>query len=127
MSNAGLKPPARLPDLSARPHSIVAVIALAICLLAGLAVLAQSPPTTDSPSATKDRVNNQRWWPTKGTVPFEAFAGDKACSECHSKKTTSQLTTPMAQAAVRLPQRALSPKIVAATLQLGPSLYRVSS
>jgi Cytochrome c3 len=127
MSNAGLKPPARLPDLSARPHSIVAVIALAICLLAGLAVLAQSPPTTDSPSATKDRVNNQRWWPTKGTAPFEAFAGDKACSECHSKKTTSQLTTPMAQAAVRLTQRAPSPEIVAATLRLGPYLYRISS
>ena len=92
-----------------------------------IAVLGQSPPSADSPSATKDRVNSQRWWPTKGTVPFAAFAGESACKECHSKKTSSQLNTPMAQAAVRLAPHTPSPEIVAATLQLGPYLYRISS
>ena len=127
MSNAALKPPAGSPSLYGGSRYVVTVSALAICLLPGLAVLGQSPPITDSPSATIDRVNSHRWWPTKGTIPFEAFAGESACGECHSRKTTSQLTTPMARAAVRLPQRAPSPKIVAGTLQLGPYLYRVSS
>jgi hypothetical protein len=126
MSNAALKPSARSPSRSAFSRHIVAVASLVICLLSGLAVLGQSPAPA-SPSATKDRVNNQRWWPTKGTVPFETFAGENACGECHSKKTSSQLTTPMAQAAVRLPEHAPSPKVVAATLQLGPYLYRISS
>jgi Cytochrome c554 and c-prime len=127
MSNAAFKPPARSPSHFARFRYIVAVSALAICLLSGLAVLGQLPPTPDSPSATKDRVNTQRWWPTKGTVPFDAFAGENACGECHSKKRSSQLTTPMAQAAIRLPEHAPSPEIAVATLQLGPYLYRISS
>jgi hypothetical protein len=127
MSNAALKTPARLPSRSAFSRRIVAVASLVICLLSGLAVLGQLPPTPDSPSATKDRVNTQRWWPTKGTVPFEDFAGENACGECHSKKTSSQLTTPMAQAAVRLPEHAPSAKVAAATLQLGPYLYQISS
>jgi Cytochrome c554 and c-prime len=127
MSNPGLKSPARLPSHFARSPYLVAVSALAILLLAVLAALGQSPPGMDSPSATKDRVNKQRWWPTKGTLPFEAFSGDSACGECHSKKASSQLTTPMAQAAVRLPLRAPSPEIAAATLQLGPYFYRISS
>src|SRR5580693_6228637 len=126
MPNPALKPPARLPSRSAFFRHIVAVASFMICLLSGLAVLGQSP-APDSPSATKDRVNNRRWWPTKGTVPFDAFAGENACGECHSKKTSSQLTTPMAQAAIRLPEHAPSPKVVAATLQLGPYLYRISS
>ncbi len=127
MFNTALSPPARSSNRSGRSHSAVAATVLALGWLSSLTVLGQSPPTADSSRATKDRVNSERWWPTKGTVPFAAFAGDKACSECHSKKASSQLTTPMAQAAVRLQPRALSPEIVAATLQLGPYLYRISS
>jgi len=127
MSNVELKPPAKPWSRSARSGYRVAIAVLALCLLPTLAVLGQSPPSADSPSTTMDRVNSQRWWPTKGTVPFTAFAGDNACSECHSKKTSSQLTTPMAQAAVRLAPRTPSPEIVAGTLQLGPYLYRISS
>ena len=127
MSNAALKPPARRPSRPAHSGYRVAIAVLALCLLPALLVLGQSPPTADSPSTTKDRVNTQRWWPTKGAVPFELFAGDGACSECHSKKTSSQLTTPMAQAAVHLAPRAPTPEIVAGTLQLGPYLYRIAS
>jgi hypothetical protein len=127
MSSAALKPPARPWTRSARSIYAVVISVLALCLFPMIAALGKSPPSADSPSATKDRVNRQRWWPTKGTVPFAAFAGDKACNECHSKKTSSQLTTPMAQAAVRLAPGTPSPEIVAATLQLGPYLYRISS
>jgi hypothetical protein len=118
---------ARSSTRCARSHFIVAVTALAAFLLAGIAVPGQSPPSFDSQSTTRDRVNSQRWWPTKSAVPFADFAGANACGECHSKKTSSQLTTPMAQAAIRLAQRAPSPEIVAGTLQLGPYLYRITS
>jgi hypothetical protein len=127
MYKSARKLAARSSTSWARSHYMVALTALAVCLLPVIAVLGQSPPSADSSSATKDRVNTQRWWPTKGTVPFAAFAGASACGECHSKKTSSQLTTPMAQAAVRLAQRAPSAEIVAGTLQLGPYLYRISS
>ena len=127
MSNAVLKPPAKRWNRFARPDYGVVISVLAFCLLPTLAILGQSPRSADPPGSTKDRVNSQSWWPTKGTVPFAAFAGDKACNECHSKKTSSQLTTPMAQAAVRLAPGTPSPEIVAATLQLGPYLYRISS
>jgi hypothetical protein len=121
------KPAAGSSTGGARSYCFVAFTVLAAFLLAGIAVPGQLPATADSPSATKDRVNSQRWWPTKGSVSFAAFAGASACGECHSKKTSSQLTTPMAQAAVRLAQRAPSAEIVAGTLQLGPYLYRISS
>jgi hypothetical protein len=127
MYKSARKPAARSSTRSVRSRRVFAVTALAAYLLPGLALLGQSASSTDSPSATKDRVNSQRWWPTKGTVPFAAFAGANACGECHSKKTSSQLTTPMARAAVRLAQRAPSAEIVAGTLQLGPYLYRISS
>jgi Cytochrome c3 len=127
MLNAAFKPSAKPSSRSARSGYRVAIVVLAMCLLPALVVLGQSPPSSDSPSTTKDRVNSQRWWPTKSAVPFDLFAGDNACSECHSKKTSSQLTTPMAQAAVRLTPSAPSSEIVAGTLQLGPHLYRISS
>jgi hypothetical protein len=127
MSNAASKAHASSGSHSARFAYCVAICVLATCLLPAPAVLGQSPASADSPSATKDRVNSQRWWPTKGSVPFAGFAGDKACGECHSKKTSSQVSTPMAQAAVRLAPRTPSPEIAAATLQLGPYLYRISS
>jgi Cytochrome c554 and c-prime len=118
---------ARSSTRHARSHSIIAVTALAACLLPAIVVLGQAPPSADSPRTTRDRVNSQRWWPTKGTVPFADFAGTSACGECHAKKASSQLTTPMAQAAVRLAQRASSPEIFPGTVQLGPYLYRISS
>lgn len=127
MFNAASKPPAMPQSRSTRFGYRVTISLLALCLVPALALLGQSPRTTDSPGATKDRVNSQRWWPTKGTIPFTAFAGDKACSECHSKKMSSQLTTPMAQAAARIAPRGPSPEVVAATLQLGRYLYRISS
>jgi hypothetical protein len=127
MYKSAWKPAARSSTSCARSLGIVAVTALAACLLPELAVLGQSPPSADSPDTTRDRVNSQRWWPTKGSVPFAAFAGASACGECHSKKASSQLTTPMAQAATRLAPRAPSLEIVAGSLQLGPYLYRISS
>jgi hypothetical protein len=127
MSNAALQPPAKPRSRSVRSGYRVASIALVLCLLPALAVRGQSPSASEAPSTTKDRVNSQRWWPTKGTVPFADFAGDSACGPCHSKKASSQLTTPMAQAAVRLATRTPSPEIARASLQLGPYLYRISS
>jgi len=127
MFNATVQPPTRLPSRSARSGHRVTVIVLALGLLPALAALGQSPPSADSPNTTKDRVNSQRWWPTNGTIPFESFAGDGACNECHSKKTASQLTTPMAQAAARLAPRTPSPELAAGSLRLGTYLYRISS
>jgi hypothetical protein len=90
-------------------------------------VQAQVAAPGDSPSATKDRVGREGWWPTKAAGSFNSFVGDGACTGCHSKKSISQPNMPMGQAAVRVAERGPSPQIVPATLQLGPYVYRISS
>lgn len=105
----------------------MALTVVALCLLAPPALHVQSQPSGESPQATRDRVNDAGWWPTKSTATFKSFVGDSACSGCHSKKSSSQPNTPMGQAAVRVPERGPSPQIVPATLQLGPYTYRIFS
>jgi Cytochrome c554 and c-prime len=100
---------------------------LAAHLLAGFALRGQTLPAGDAAHETRDRVNSQRWWPTKGTVPFAAFAGENACSTCHAGKVSSQATTPMAQAAVRVGQRAPSPGLATGPEHVGPYLYQITS
>src|SRR5437899_11499070 len=59
---------------------------------------AQSHTTAETPMATDERLEMPGWWPTKGTASRRDFAGTAECARCHSKKTVTQLTTPMAHA-----------------------------
>jgi hypothetical protein len=118
-------PPAKL-SCSARFRYIASSVVVALLLL-GFTVFGQSHAANDIPSATKDRVNGQGWWPTQGALPLKAFAGENACRECHSEKSASQVKTPMAEAAFRLKENTPSPKLIEGTLQSGSYLYRISS
>jgi Cytochrome c554 and c-prime len=96
-------------------------------LLLALAVFGQTQPSGESPRATKDRAIGPQWWPTNGTPPFKAYAGESACRECHSEEASSQVKTPMAEASFWIRGRDPSTRLPAATLQIGPYLYRISS
>jgi Cytochrome c554 and c-prime len=100
---------------------------LAAHLLSSAALRGQTAPVGDAARETRDRVNSQRWWPTKSTVPFAAFAGEKSCSTCHAGKASSQATTPMAQAAARVAQRGPSSGLATGPAQVGPYLYQITS
>lgn len=113
------------PNFDARQGTLVASVAT--FLLLALAVFGQSLSAGEFPSMTQDRVSNQHWWPTKGTPSFKAYAGESACGECHSNEFSSQVNTPMAQAAIRLSQNARSPKLAAGSWQSASYLYQVSS
>jgi hypothetical protein len=112
--------------LSTCPARVVVHVVLPM-LLFGLAVFGQTQAPAEIPRATKDRLIDPYWWPTKGTPPFNAYAGESACRECHSEEASSQVLTPMAEASFRIGERARSPKLDAGTLQSGSYLYRIPS
>lgn len=125
MSNGRLKMPARFSTRTVRPHHVA--VTVVTILLFGFASFGQPGSADESPRATKDRVNDPHWWPTKGTAPFKAFAGESACGECHSEEASSQIHTPMAQASFQIKEHAQSSTLAAGTLHTGSYLYRISS
>jgi len=119
----------------AAPVTLFLILGLVFGLVPSVFVGAQrAGGSSPTPEATTDRVNRLRWWPTKGTLPLQAFAGAKACSECHSDVASTQLHTPMALASIKVEgpvlaegQSSLSGTMKARTLQLGAYFYRISS
>ncbi len=119
-----------LVNLSARLsiRSLHVAVNLVVPLLfLGPVVFGQAQTPGEGPRATKDRLIDQNWWPTKDTSPFSAYAGESACRQCHSEEATSQVLTPMASASFRVGERASSPKLDSQTLQSGSYLYRIAS
>jgi Cytochrome c554 and c-prime len=126
MSNSRPKVSVMPSTRSSRSHYVALSVVVSVLLL-GFAVFGQSAPADESPKATKDRVNDRQWWPTKGTSTFKAFAGESACRECHSEEASSQVHTPMAEASFRINEHTPSSKLAARTLHSGSYLYRISS
>jgi hypothetical protein len=128
MSNI-LRSPCAKPSASLLHFRYIASSSLVIVLLlfGGFGASGQSRARGGFPSTTQDRLNDQYWWPTKSTTSFSAYAGENACVECHAKQASSQATTPMAEAAVRLPSLIRSQKSISETLHNGTYLYRTSS
>lgn len=123
MSTPLVNPSARLSTCSLH----VAVNVVVPLLLFGVAVFGQTQTPAESPRATKDRLIDQHWWPTKDTPGFSAYAGESTCRECHSEEASSQVLTPMAEASFRIVERTPSPKLGSGTLQSGSYLYRIAS
>jgi hypothetical protein len=107
-----------------RPVAVSVVVSI---LFFAFAVFGQSGSLAESPKATKDRLNDRHWWPTKGTSPFKAFAREGACRECHSEEASTQVHTPMAEASFQIKEHTPFSKLAAGTLQSGSYLYRISS
>jgi hypothetical protein len=80
-----------------RAFPAAALLALALLLIA-VRILAQSPPRTEIPMATEDRLQTAAWWPTKSPASRETLAGTAECAKCHSAQAATQLDTPMAHA-----------------------------
>src|ERR1035437_7357762 len=127
MSNTPSNPCAEPPARPLRSRCVVMSVVVVSSLLVGLSASGQSRGPGGFPSTTQDRLNDQYWWPRKSTPPFSAFAGENACNECHAKQASSQVNTPMAEAAFRLRGRTQSQKLASGTLQSGTYLYRISS
>ncbi len=88
----------------------------------------QSGPSADSPSATKDRVNSQRWWPTKGTASFRSVCWSERLRRMSFRRRLRR--NAHAHGAGRVSAgaaRADLRKSLQGALQNGPYLYRISS
>ena len=127
MSNILLSPCAKPSARLLHSRYIASSVVVVVSLLGSLSVSGQSRVPGGFPSTTQDRLNDQYWWPTKGETSFSAYAGENACIECHAKQASSQATTPMAEAAVRLRGLIHSQQRISETLQNGTYLYRTSS
>lgn len=86
----------------------------------------QSHPTAEAPMATDERLQFPGWWPTKGTASRQDFAGTAECARCHSKKTATQLTTPMAHASSAAGGSEILREHEKISYQLGPYTYTIS-
>ena len=87
---------------------------------------AQSHATAETPMATDERLEIPGWWPTKGTASRQDFAATAECARCHSKKTVTQLTTPMAHASSAAGGSEILREHEKISHQLGPYAYTIS-
>ncbi len=79
---------------------------------------AQTTPSTGGISLpTELRVQNSRWWPTKGDRPREEYVGAIECAKCHASKAANYKASAMAQASLR--------KHDHLAFQLGPYSYQL--
>jgi hypothetical protein len=113
-------------SLHAAVNLVVPLLFLGLVVF-GQIVFVQTQTPGEGPRATKDRLIDQHWWPTKDTPPFSAYAGESACRQCHSQEASSQVLTPMAAASFRVVERTRSPKLDSQTLQSGSYLYQIAS
>jgi Cytochrome c554 and c-prime len=71
------------------------------CLLLRPGLDGQTTNSGGMEMATKDRMEQPGWWPTKGDRPRSSFAGTEKCAQCHANVVQSQAATPMAGAGYR--------------------------
>jgi hypothetical protein len=70
-------------------------ITIAVMLL--LCSLPLHPQSVSMQTTTQERLDTEPWWPTKSTLPLNAFAGSAACIRCHKDESS---TNPMHRAAI---------------------------
>ena len=107
-------------------HRVGACALLVLCCLAVRhALLAQSQAPVELSEITEYRAFTRNWWPTTGAPPPEAYAGSRACQQCHAEKALTQRMTPMANASYRSAVSAWGAKLTATVVRNGPFLYHV--
>lgn len=92
-------------------------------LLIHRVLFAQSQAPVEVSETTEYHVFAQKWWPTSGTPPAEAYAGSSACQQCHAEKASTQLMTPMAGASYRSAVGPWGAKPTSTTDRIGPYFY----
>jgi hypothetical protein len=75
--------------------------ALLLVSLVSTCVRAQIQPPANVSLATRDRVEDAGWWPTKGSAPRTDYADPGACAGCHEGLAALQHTTAMYKASKR--------------------------
>src|SRR5437867_8740343 len=86
----------------------------------------ESHQKVETPMATDERLEAPGWWPTKPFASRQDFVGTTQCVRCHSKKTVTQLTTPMAHASTQATNSDILREHNPISLQLGPHTYTIS-
>jgi Cytochrome c554 and c-prime len=104
-------------------YAVIAACGFSACFL----VKGQSAGSGELSSTTEYRVASRDWWPTKGSLPLDAFAGASACQKCHSDEAATQATTPMFHAAFHSAVGINGAKVASGSVRKGPYLYRISS
>jgi Cytochrome c554 and c-prime len=118
---------------------LLSCILLLLCAGVSLSQSARSPQppnpkqreqqqSVEIPLATAARVERAKnsWWPTKIAQSRQDFLGNQACANCHAQKTSSQFTTPMAQAAGTASEAKILREHPSLTAKRGVFTYSIS-
>ncbi len=105
----------------------VIALAAAASFAISLALSAQKSDLGNISMATQDRLKLSAWWPTKGAAPREQYVGAATCAACHTVKTASQQTTPMAHASVDAANSDILRAHQRLNFQAGPYRYEIAS
>ena len=93
-------------------------------LMAGLD--GQATNTGGGEKATRDRMEQPGWWPTKGDRWRSSFAGTEKCAKCHANLVQSQAATPMARAGDRASDAQILTKDTPLAYERAPYRYGIS-
>jgi hypothetical protein len=96
------------------------------CLLLRPGLHGQTTNSGGMEMATKDRMEQPGWWPTKGDRPRSSFAGTEKCARCHANVVQSQAATPMAGAAYRASDAEILTRDTPLAYARAPYLYGIS-
>jgi Cytochrome c554 and c-prime len=87
--------------MRSRPAAVLAFL-MSVAAYALCGQIASQTSASDSLSlATRDRLDDPGWWPTKGNSSRSQYVGVATCSGCHVGLAEVQKTTPMYHAGVR--------------------------
>jgi len=79
-------------------HRLVLMLAASCGVCFG--ALWQATGLSGVPLTTEMHVEDPGWWPTKGTAPRKAYAGNVVCAQCHSAIAATYAETGMSHAAM---------------------------
>ena len=102
-------------------------LSLSAFILSVAGTQSEYPQKFESPMATDERLREPGWWPSKRSAPRDEFIGTAACFRCHRKITESQLTTPMAHAAIQAAGSRILREHSSLSRRLGAYTYSVKS
>src|SRR5579871_3325740 len=109
------------------PRVTTGLLVVVACCLPARQTLHAESQTPEISETTEFRAFTQSWWPTSGSRPSGAYAGDRSCQQCHAEKSSIQKMTPMANASYRGAVGAWGAAYGPTTAHVNPYAYRVEA
>ena len=115
--------PHPLNSLKRRKNRLASIFFILLLVNSAGLCRAQSPAFPQI--STEERLQKSGWWPTKGTLSRDAFAGSATCAKCHSRFAKTQAQHNMAHTLMRAPDSEVVRAAAGTGFRLGQYEYRI--